>query len=193
MKRIFLVICLLITFCMPVFSAQKDDDKEETAGSMADYLGGKDSIFDDPFAGQKMYSDEEFQKALEFKKSHMKKKKEKKFKGEGRSADDSKTQIDETAEKTIILMLSCNLVNGDGTFIPMGHYKIVGEQNDNGAYLNFYQAHRLIAKVPAIVTKYDFDQDIINFAKILPYSDDKIKLIFGSIDFNAWTLLRVVN
>lgn len=191
MKKLLIFFISLFILTIPCLAKDNDD---EGLGSMSDYLGGKGSVFDNPFGGQKQYSDEDFQKALEEKKSHMKKYKKKKVKGKVNEDNDASKKIDETAEKTIILMLPNNIINGDGTYIPTGHYKIVGvEENENEVYLDFYQAHTKIARVPAIKTKYDFDEQNINFAKVIPYDEHKIKIIFGSLDFNAWTLLRVVN
>lgn len=196
MKKFLILFISLFILTIPCLA--KDNNDDEGLGSMSDYLGGKGSVFDDPFGGQKQYSDEAFQKALEEKKSHMKKYKKKKVRGKANEDNDAADKIDETAEKTIILMLPNNIINGDGTYIPAGHYKIVGvegddENDDYKVYLDFYQAHTKVARVPAIKTKYDFDEQNINFAKVVPYDEHKIKVIFGSLDFNAWTLLRVVN
>lgn len=190
MKKIAILLMAIFFLTTPCFSK---DNNDENLGSMSDYLGGKGSVFDDPFGGQKQYTDEDFQKALEEKKSHIKKYKKKKVRGTANSDNDASTKVDETAEKTIVLMLPNNILNGDGTFIPTGHYKIVGVEEDDKVYLDFYQAHSRIARVPAIKTKYDFNESDINFAKVIPYDDNKIKVIFGSLDFNAWTLLRIVN
>ena len=191
MKKLLILFISFILLSLPVIAGEKAKSNDDSDKPKSDAFDS--DIFDNPFGGQKMYTDEEFEKALELKKSQIKKKKKKKIRGEANSDKDDNTKIDETAEKYIILMLSQPLLNGDGTYIPVGHYKIVGVEEDDKVYLDFYQAHSKIARVPAIKTKYDFDQDQINFAKVMPYSDTKIKVIFGSLDFNAWTLLRVVN
>ncbi len=189
MKRFLIFFISLILLAAPVFAREDESEKDYKS----DVFNTGDSVFDNPFGGQKQYTDEDFQKALEEKKAQIKKKKKKKVKGNANADTDASQKIDETAEKTIILMLSNNLINGDGTYIPIGHYKIVGVEDNDKVYLDFYQAHSKIARVPAIKTRYDFDQPEINFAKVIPYDDHKIKIIFGSLDFNAWTLLRVVN
>ena len=48
-----------------------------------------------------------------------------------------------------------------------------------------------MAQFPAIETNDDFDEDTITFVKWLSEGDDKIKLIYGSIDFNAYTVLSI--
>ena len=72
MKKIFAFLFLIMFLSSPVFAA-KDND-EESSNSMGDYLNSG-SIFDDPFAGQKQYTDEDFQKALEEKKAKIQKEK----------------------------------------------------------------------------------------------------------------------
>lgn len=188
MKRFLLLFLFVFLLCIPVFAMEDDD-----VGSMSDFFGKKGTVFDDPFVGQKQYTDEEFQKALEEKKSQLKKKRAKKTKGDGHSDLDSAVKIDETVQKTIILMVSNNLLNGDGAFIPIGHYKIVGVEEDSKVFLDFYQSHIKVARVPAVKTRYDFGKPDINFAEIIPYDNCKVKVIFGSLDFNAWTLLRIVD
>ncbi len=189
MKKILAFLFLIMFLSSPVFAA-KDND-EESSNSMGDYLNSG-SIFDDPFAGQKQYTDEDFQKALEEKKAKMKKYKKKKVKGDSVTKEDEKSHIDETGERCIILSLPINLINGDGTVIMAGYYKIIGENDEGKTYLNFYQAHTLVAKVPAIKTRYDFDEPEVNFVKIRPYDSERVKLIFGSLDFNAYSFLRIL-
>lgn len=55
----------------------------------------------------------------------------------------------------------------------------------------FYQSSTLVAHVPAIETQSDFDQKSINFVQLLPYNEQRIKIIYGSMDFNAYTFIRI--
>ena len=41
-------------------------------------------------------------------------------------------------------------------------------------------------------TDDDYGQETIDFAKVLPYNQDFIKVIFGSIDFNAYAYIPYV-
>lgn len=183
MKKIFVVLFLLILFnCLiPAFAD--------------DYGSGIDSIqsnqkFDDTFSRQKPVTDEEFQKALEFVK---KKKgiKTKKFKGQYMNDENSGEYLKDTAEKNSILMLPITLLNNDGEDIPIGHYKIIGEKTNGKVYIDFYQTYTCIAKVQATETNDDFNEQAINFVKIVPYDNKTVKLIFGSMDFNAYTFIRI--
>ena len=128
MKKFLLTLIVSLFVAIPAFCVEND------LNSNSDVFSTGDSVFDNPFAGQKQYTDEDFQKALEQKKSKMRKFKKKKFKGKASDDTDSTTQIDETAAKTIILLVSVPLINGDGTIIPTGHYKIEGVEEDSKIY-----------------------------------------------------------
>ena len=48
-----------------------------------------------------------------------------------------------------------------------------------------------MAQFPATETSDDFNEDTITFVKWLSEGEDKIKLIYGSIDFNAYAVLPI--
>lgn len=162
----------------------------------AGYGGIGDSMKDtygveNAFSGQKPITDEEFQKTLNKLKAKQNKGKNKTFKGKSFNQDNDNEHIDETAAKTTILSVPLRLVNGDGTEIPVGHYKIVGVKEKNDVYLDFYQSSIRVARVPAIETNNDFKEKEINFVKLMPYNAQRVEVIYGSIDFNAYTFIRI--
>ena len=57
--------------------------------------------------------------------------------------------------------------------------------------MKFYQAHFLIAEVPAVETQDDFNQETVHFVKILDNGEKQVKIIFGSLDFNAYTIVNI--
>lgn len=184
-KFLILLMFFVLIHSMP---AMADDD--------AGYGGIGDSMKDtgtmeNAFNGQKQITDEEFQKTLDKIKAKQNKGKNKKFKGKSFNEDTSGTHIDETAAKTTILSVPLTLINGDGAEIPVGHYKIVGTKEKNDVYLDFYQSANRVARVPAIETNTDFHQNDINYAKLLPYNSQRVEIIYGSIDFNAYTFIRI--
>lgn len=185
MKKIFLFLPIL--FLVIVLPAFADD---YSSGGIEDSMKYTNSV-ENAFNGQKPVTDEEFQKTLEQIKAKQKKGKNKKFKGKSFNEESNGGYIDETAEKNLLLSVPLNLVNGDGKEIPIGHYKIVGKKEGKNIYLDFYQSSVLIAKVPAMETQNDFDESNINFVKLLPYDTQRVKVIYGSIDFNAYTFIRI--
>ena len=79
----------------------------------------------------------------------------------------------------------------DGKVIEKGFYNVFGEKDkNNNIYLSFYQAHYLMGKVKAYPTNNDFEADELDFVKMVPYDDTYIKIMFGSLDFNAYTYLQ---
>lgn len=150
------------------------------------------SVMDNAYNGQKKITDEEFQKTLEAVKAKKKKKRsEKPLKGKNFNEENSGGLIDETAQNLLILGIPIELLNSDGKEIPVGHYKIVGKKIKNKAYLDFYQSYTLIASIPATETNDDFGQKEINFVKLLPVDSQTIKVIYGSIDFNAYSFIKI--
>ena len=67
------------------------------------------------------------------------------------------------------------------------------KKKDDGVYLELYQSHKLIAKIKAHETKDDFKQEYIQFAKLLPYNDQYMKIIFGCLEFNAYAYINIID
>lgn len=188
MRKIFVILFLLLIIALPVFAG---DDYNNDDG--IDSLMKSSPIIDNAFNGQKKITDEQFQQALDqVKAKHNKKnKKNKPFAGSNYNEENTGGYLNETADKNLLLSVPLCLTNGDGTEIPTGHYKIVGKKVDNQPYLDFYQSSTLVAHVPAIETQSDFDQKSINFVQLMPYNEQRIKIIYGSMDFNAYTFIRI--
>ena len=82
----------------------------------------------------------------------------------------------------------------NGKVLESGYYNVFGEKDENGeVYLSFYQAHYFKGKVKAHKTKNDFEDENLDFVKYEPYNDDYIRVMYGSLDFNAYTYLRYIN
>lgn len=187
MRKFFLTLILLFILNIPSFAFD-----ESLSEGMEGLFRHSESV-ENAFTGQKQITDEEFEKTYQRvkEKQDRKKKKTRPFKGKSFNDETSGEHINETSEKNILLSVPVNLINGDGTELPVGHYKIVGEKNKNDVFLNFYQSSTLVARVPAIETQEDFDEKGINFIKLMPYNEERIKVIFGSMDFNAYTFIRI--
>lgn len=77
-----------------------------------------------------------------------------------------------------------------GTVVPVGHYKVVGSKNNGKVYLNLCQSYNVVAKIPAVETEDDFNQEEINFVKIEDVGNNIIKFMYGSMKFNAYAYAR---
>ena len=150
-----------------------------------------DNFGDQNTYGQKAVSDQDFQKALDSKKG--KKKKDKNIpKGESFSQSNETEIINNTSKELPVLVIPLNLKVGDGA-IPVGHYQVEGKEEDGKIYLSLYQGHSLIAKLPAEETNDDFGQDSINFVKLIPHGDYHVQIIYGGIDFNAFSVIDIAD
>lgn len=149
-----------------------------------------DNFGDTNVYGQKPVSDEEFQKALESKKG--KPKRDKNIpKGESFSQSNETEALNSTAKEPQILLIPLGLKIGEDEIIPPGHYEVEGVKENGKPYLKLYQSHYMIAKLPATETNDDFGEPTINFVKLIPHGDYHVQIIYGSIDFNAYSIIDI--
>jgi hypothetical protein len=196
MKKIYTIstfLCLIIAMTASTTSyAFADDDDMSSSGIDDAYKYS--STMDNAFVGQKKVTDEEFQKALTQAKSRKKvKRKDRPMAGKTFNEENNGGYLKETAENNLLLGLPVELITVENVEIPIGHYKIVGKKVGDKLYLEFYQSYTLVAKVPATETKNDFDQPTISFVKLIPYNKNKVEIIYGSMDFNAYTFIKIKN
>lgn len=192
MKRILLI--LLITILVP--SCQADDSWDDF------------SVLDHAWDGQKSITNKEFEEAINTleekqtkKEAKQRKKLIKKIGGGGTSLhpdlnpeSDIKNldPLKKEDDDGVLLNIPVNLVIDD---VPMdkGFYKVIAEKDkNNDINLLFYQSQFFKGKVRACETSDDYDQDSINFVKLLPYNEQFVKIIFGSLDFNAYAYVKYV-
>lgn len=149
-----------------------------------------DNFGDSNVYGQTPVSDKEFEQALESKKG--KKKRDKNIpKGEQFSQSNETEQLNSTTKEPQILLIPLNLKTANNSIIPIGHYEIEGVKENGNVYLKLYQAHNVIAKIPATETNDDFNEPTINFVKLLPHGENHVQIIYGGIDFNAYTVIDI--
>lgn len=147
---------------------------------------------------QRYVSDEEFEQALNKMNSKVNKWKnillnKRPMKGQEYSqGNESEALSNNRGEDSSLPIISipADIKIGDGV-IPVGHYQVDGENKDGKIILNLYQAHQLIAKIPATETQDDYDQEEILFANWIAENDDQIKIIYGSLDFNAYAIVNL--
>lgn len=149
-----------------------------------------DNFGDTNVYGQTPVSDKEFEQALESKKG--KKKRDKNIpKGENFSQSNETEQLSSTTKEPQILLIPLNLKTGNNSIIPIGHYEIEGIKENGNVYLKLYQAHNVIAKIPATETNEDFNEPTINFVKLLPHGENHVQIIYGGINFNAYSIIDI--
>lgn len=190
-KNILLVLIIAMFVPSAVLAADWDD------------FGNIDRMWD----GQESVTNKEFEEVMDALQSNQKKKDEKqrkklikKISGGGTSLHnglepDSKIQEIPALKSDTegqLLNLPVNVIIEENV-LDKGFYKIIGEKNKNSeVYLLFYQSEFLKGKVKAVETKDDFGENELDFVKMLPVDGSKIKIIFGSLGFNAYVYLPVL-
>ena len=170
-----------------------------------DYTG-----IDHAWDNQKPITDQEFEKAINTltekqkkKDEKAKKKKIKKISGGGTSLHKGLEPMSDIKEQEVLkeknkyegqlLNIPVSFILDDKVLEP-GFYNVFGEKNKNGeVYLSFYQSQYLMGKVKAYSTKNDFGDEYIDFVKMDVYDDNYLKVMFGSLEFNAYTYLRYLH
>jgi len=190
MKKTLVQISILC-FLMPAVFADDWDD-----------FSGLDKAWD----GQKSITNQEFEDAINTLEANQKKKEEKqkkkkikKISGGGTSlhpdlAPGGEIPTLKQASKNedgMLLNVPVNMLI-DGNILDKGFYNIYAEKDKNkNIYISFYQSQFLKGKVRAFETTDDYDSESIDFVKYEPYGNDHIKIIFGSLDFNAYTFVKI--
>ncbi len=193
MKK-FLIVCLSCFFIItPVLG---DDVDLPATGDLWDNWGAEQNFY----GNDKNVSDEDFDKAIDSLKSKKNRwvdrlKKKQIPKGEEFNQSNETEIINEQADKDTlpVVTIPVEIILKDGV-LPVGHYQLKGEKtDDNNVVLRLYQAQYMMAELPAIETDDDFDEETITFAKWLLEGEDKIKIIYGSIDLNAYSIVDIKN
>lgn len=192
MKKLFIFI-LLTMLVIPQSVLANDVDLPAT-GDLWDNWNTRQNERE-----AKPVSDEEFDKALEQVDKKVNKwknwaERRKIPKGEEFSQS-NETEIINNDEETNkdslpVITLPIELKAGED-FVPVGHYQVKCEKTDNGTILKLYQAHYEMAQFPAVETNDDFGEETISFAKWFAEGEDKIKIIYGSMDFNAYSIIEI--
>lgn len=164
------------------------------------------SSVDRAWDGQKTITNKQFEETIDALQAKSKKKEAKKreklikkVKGsslipemDAHNDDMINEQPDETLSEFQLVSIPVDFVVGD-KIIEKGFYKVDGEKNSQGVFINLYQAHKLVAKIKARETDDDFNEDCIKFVKVLPCNDHQIKIIYGCVDFNAFAYINYIN
>lgn len=149
-----------------------------------------DNFGDTDIYGQKAVTDQDFDKALESKQK--KKKRDKNIpKGENFSQSNETEMLKNSTKELPVLLIPLTLKVNEKYSIPVGHYQVEGIKENGEVYITLYQAHDVIAKLPAEETNDDFGEETINFVKLLPHGDYHVEIIYGGVDFNAYTIVDI--
>ena len=92
-------------------------------------------------------------------------------------------------EDGMLLNVPVNLIINNMP-LEKGFYKVIAEKDKKGEiYLSFYQSQYFKGKVKAVETTEDYSQENLDFVELIPYNENFVKIIFGSLDFNAFAFI----
>ncbi len=190
-------IIFLIFFLATISYVKADDFFDNYAG------------IDHAWDGQQVVTDKEFEQAIDTltqkqkkKEEKARKKKIKKISGGGTSLHKGLEPTGEILEQEalkqkgknegLLLNIPVDVVL-DNKIMEKGFYNVFGEKDNNGeVFLSFYQAHDFKGKIKAYTTKNDFDSETLDFVQMIPYDENYIKIMYGSLDFNAYAYLQYI-
>lgn len=189
MKKTILLTIISLYFVIPVLAESWDD------------FSNIDRVWD----GQKAITNQEFEQVVEKleekgkqKEEKQAKKKRKKLFGSGSTLhnelnpDNNIQEIPELkAEKEDLLVNAPVRLNIGGKYLEKGYFKVLPEVDEESGkkYVCFYQSQYFMGKIEVIETDDDYGEETLDFVRLLPYNDSFVKLIFGSIKFNAYAFV----
>lgn len=178
----------------------------------------EDDIFDfdfkflnDPFAGQKMVTEKEFEQALgKAAPNQTKKKKEpSKFtkwfwgvkdsgspQGQGpQYFGDMPNELG--VNKSIIstkpvLTLGARVRDSSGIVLASGHYQVDLKNIEGQNYIVFLQAHQTTGKFKASPCEDNYDKPAVIYARMVDMQDGWLKVIFSNLDGTFQGFARIV-
>ena len=159
--------------------------------------------------GQKTITNQEFEQVMEKLEEKEKTKEEKKKKkrirkvfGSGQllhsditpSVNNQEVDLIKSEDDGLLLNVPVQIFV-DGNLLETGFYNVFSENDEKNKkkYLKLYQSQYMKAKIEMTETQDDYGKDVIDFVEILPYNNSFIKLIFGSVEFNAYALIPYSN
>lgn len=189
-----LVSCIFIMFSLLLLPVALADDVDMPA--TGDLWDNWDASQD--FYGQdKSVTDEEFDETIQKLKDKKNKwsnwvKKRQIPKGEEFSQSNETEIINTQSEKESLPVISLPVELSVGEdVLPVGHYQVKCEKTDGNVVLKLYQAQYVMAQFPARETTDDFGEETISFTRWFPENDNQIKIIYGSMDFNAYAVIDI--
>lgn len=194
MKKTLLIILLLV-FCIgiPAYAETWDD------------FSNIDRMWD----GQKAITNQDFEEVVEALEEKGKQKEEKKAKkkrkklfGSGSTLhtelnpDSNVQEIPElkSEKEDLVVNVPVRLII-DGKPLEVGFFKVLPDVDEQTGkkYVSFYQSQFFKGKVEVTETEDDYGEETLDFAKVLPYNESFVKLIFGSLKFNAYAYIPYLN
>ena len=184
-----IILCLLI---LPMFSFA-EEDKKESANSA---WGENSSVFNSGFENQEAVSDTKLKKVIDQLKERNLSRKQRKIRNDVQPLSPSVdmqhlqdfTQLQDPENElsqTLTVTIPVKAYNEEGKYIAPGYYKLACHKvADNEYILELSQGTKKILTVKAQQTTQDLEQETIQFCNAEIIDDNRIRLMYGSIDLN---------
>ncbi|MCD7780043.1 MAG: hypothetical protein LUH05_05155 [Candidatus Gastranaerophilales bacterium] len=185
--RLFLTFVLIANFSL--FSYGKED-------SSSSVWSDDTAIFNKGFENQEPVSDSKLKETINAIKERNLTNKQKKMKkdmqplspmmDEEHLKEFTKSQSpDDDLSQTLTVMIPMQAYNEDGIWIQPGYYKLSCRRVAPDTYvLDLSQGTKRILSVNAKQTQQDLEQESISFCNAEIIDNDRIRLMYGSIDLN---------
>lgn len=197
MKKILLIVITFVLLC-PIVSADELDDAMD--------MWSADKSNDTTFTGQKMITDEQFDKTVD--KIKQKERDNKRKKWWQRKAPEinplcpvpetqnmfQSTELDNvktTINLTPTIMIPTTVETSVGEIIEPGFYIMSYSKEGGTNYLNLSQTPRITYKIPAQNAQEEDNSNDLNYGKAINLDNGYIKLIYGNVDVNIEAYLHV--
>jgi len=179
MKKILITFLSLLLFCPLCFAF---DALDVTSNYEFDYR-----FIDNPFEGQKMVSDKEFEQALEqatpkprkgfwnwiFRKEAPEPAPVVDFR-----LPNEMNSFNDVLNKKPVIIIGPAIFDAEGNVLPPGHYQVSYKENN----LELSQGTNVVGKLKARPSKDDYESSSIIYARILEVNENFVKIIYANID-----------
>ena len=184
--NIFILFFLIGSILLPVNAAES---------SSSDW-GDNTDVFNKGFEDQKPVSDSKLKETINQLKEQSLDRKQKKTRAEVQPLSPSSDfehlrdfaqsqSPEDDLSQTLTVMIPMAAYSDDGFWIQPGYYKLSCRKTAKDKYvLDLSQGTKCILTVNAVQTKQDLEQDSITFCNAEIIDNDRIRLMYGSIDLN---------
>ena len=190
MKKFLVVFICIIIQTIAVFAEEKDETSKNSA------WGENSSVFNSGFENQEAVSDTKLHKVIEQLKERNLSRKQRRIQKEVNPLSPSvdiehlkdftqNQDPDNELSQTLTVMIPVRAYSEEGIYISPGYYKLSCHKVAQDEYeLELSQGTKKILRVKAQQTEQDLEQETIQFCNAEIIDEERIRLMYGSIDLN---------
>lgn len=183
------IFLVLIVLFFNILSVRAEDEKSSA-------WGDNSSVFDTGFENQEAVSNTKLKKTIDAIKQNALSRKQRKIQNDVKPLSPmsdfehlnqfaNSQDPDNELSQTLTVMIPVSAYSSDGKAISPGYYKLSCRKIDNNDYvLDLSQGNTIFLTVKAEHTTQDLEQETISFCNSEIISNNRIRLMYGSIDLN---------